>query len=152
MGYYAAYGSNLNLDQMKRRCPESFVYGVATLQNYQLNFRGVKGSSYLTVDPKEGEEVPLLIWRITENDEKALDRYEGYPYAYLKRDVVVDIKRFNGEQETRKVMLYQMVGGRGISKPSTAYLDTCLEGYNDNNLDISSFLEAYSRSLSESYT
>lgn len=34
--YYLAYGSNLNLDQMKRRAPTAKVYGSGRLPDHQL--------------------------------------------------------------------------------------------------------------------
>ena len=37
---YFAYGSNINLDQMRYRCPDATVYGQAVLDNYDLRFRG----------------------------------------------------------------------------------------------------------------
>ena len=48
---YFAYGSNINLDQMRYRCPDATVYGQAVLDNYDLRFRG---SGVATVEPKEG--------------------------------------------------------------------------------------------------
>ena len=38
--YYIAYGSNLNLEQMARRCPTAKMIGSTTLKNYRLMFRG----------------------------------------------------------------------------------------------------------------
>ena len=32
---YFAYGSNINLDQMRYRCPDASVYGQAVLDNYR---------------------------------------------------------------------------------------------------------------------
>ena len=39
---YIAYGSNLNLEQMKRRCPTAEVVGTAELRNWRLWFRDRK--------------------------------------------------------------------------------------------------------------
>lgn len=36
---YAAYGSNINLEQMAYRCPHSTVAGTAMLKGYELQFR-----------------------------------------------------------------------------------------------------------------
>ena len=38
--YYIAYGSNLNLEQMARRCPTAKVVGSTIFKNYRLVFRG----------------------------------------------------------------------------------------------------------------
>ena len=73
---YFAYGSNINLDQMRYRCPDATVYGQAVLDNYDLRFRG---SGVATVEPKEGACVYGLLWELTDQCEASLDRYEGYP-------------------------------------------------------------------------
>ena len=38
--YYFAYGSNMNLEQMKYRCPAAEVVENVRLENYRLAFRG----------------------------------------------------------------------------------------------------------------
>ena len=90
--YYLAYGSNLSIAQMVQRCPYAVYVGKATIPNYQLLFKGSKSGSYLTIEKKEGSSVPVLVWKITEYDEARLDRYEGYPTFYYKRDVEVQTK------------------------------------------------------------
>ena len=49
--YYVAYGSNLHLKDMKRRCPDACVVGSAILKNTMLVFRGTNGESWLNVEP-----------------------------------------------------------------------------------------------------
>ena len=61
--YYIAYGSNLNLEQMARRCPTAKVVGSTTLKNYRLMFRGGSHTAVATVERSCGDEVPVLIWR-----------------------------------------------------------------------------------------
>ena len=72
--YYIAYGSNLNIPQMRMRCPGARIIGTSVIEDYQLLFKGSKTGSYLTIEPMEGAEVPVVIWEVTETDEKALDR------------------------------------------------------------------------------
>lgn len=50
---YIAYGSNLNLEQMARRCPTAEVVGKTQLHNFRLMFRG-KGTAVATVEKQEG--------------------------------------------------------------------------------------------------
>ena len=38
--YYFAYGSNMNLEQMKYRCPAAEVVENVRLEDYRLAFRG----------------------------------------------------------------------------------------------------------------
>ena len=37
---YVAYGSNLNMSQMKDRCPTAEFVGTGIIQNYELQFKG----------------------------------------------------------------------------------------------------------------
>ena len=39
--YYVAYGSNLNLRQMRYRCPTAKLCGTGQLKNYELQFKGL---------------------------------------------------------------------------------------------------------------
>ena len=52
--YYIAYGSNLNVRQMKMRCPKARVIGTAEIRNFELLFKESKTGPYLTVEPKDG--------------------------------------------------------------------------------------------------
>ena len=83
---YFAYGSNINLDQMACRCPDAQVVGPVTLENYELLFR--RGGC-ATIMPCEGGKVHGLLWSLTPDCERSLDRYEGYPRFYDKRMVTV---------------------------------------------------------------
>ncbi|KAH0547712.1 hypothetical protein FGG08_000201 [Glutinoglossum americanum] len=72
--YYFAYGSNLRLDQMARRCPGSKYIGRASLLDYlwQINERG-----YANIVKSEGDWVEGLVYELSGEDEKRLDRNEG---------------------------------------------------------------------------
>ena len=66
---YVAYGSNLNLKQMSRRCPTAKVEGATFLRNWRLVFKGAA-----TIERHMGSKVPVLVWDIRPEDEAALDR------------------------------------------------------------------------------
>ncbi|KAH7316592.1 Butirosin biosynthesis, BtrG-like protein [Stachybotrys elegans] len=92
--YYFAYGSNLHLKQMKRRCPNSKYIGRARLSNYrwQINERG-----YANVVDAEGHWVDGLVFEIDDNDETRLDINEGVSKnAYAKRYMSVLLFRAHG--------------------------------------------------------
>ena len=122
---YIAYGSNLNLKQMKYRCPDSKVLGTAMLRDYELEFRGVA-----TIVPKKGASVPVLLWEISPQDEKSLDCYEGFPHLYRKEEYETEL---NGQKITG--IAYIMNRGQ-ISAPNIGYLNTILQGYRENYLDV----------------
>lgn len=128
--YYIAYGSNLNIMQMRMRCPGARIIGTSVIEDYQLLFKGSKTGSYLTIEPMEGAEVPVVIWEVTETDEKALDRYEGYPNFYYKKEMTLDIKGVRtGKVRRRDAFVYIMHEERELGIPSWYYVNTCLDGY-----------------------
>ena len=113
--YYIAYGSNLNMAQMVRRCPNAVPIGTAVLEHNTLYFRGSGTGYYLTIEPKIGGKVPVAIWEVTPEDEQALDRYEGFPKFYYKH--------------------YIMTDGRDVGLPTPYYMATCIQGYKDFGFD-----------------
>lgn len=128
--YYIAYGSNLNIPQMRMRCPGARIIGTSVIEDYQLLFKGSKTGSYLTIEPKAGAEVPVVVWEVTEPDEKALDRYEGYPNFYYKKEMTLDIKGIRTEKvRRREAFVYIMHEERELGIPSWYYVNTCLDGY-----------------------
>ena len=128
--YYIAYGSNLNIPQMRMRCPGARIIGTSVIEDYQLLFKGSKTGSYLTIEPMEDAEVPVVIWEVTETDEKALDRYEGYPNFYYKKEMTLDIKGIRtGKVRRRDAFAYIMHEERELGIPSWYYVNTCLDGY-----------------------
>lgn len=128
--YYLAYGSNLNVQQMRYRCPDATIFGTAEIPDYQLLFKGSMTGSYLTIEKKEGSTVPVAVWEVSERDEKNLDAYEGCPNFYYKTEIELPVKILkNGKIETVKAFVYIMHEERKLVIPSRAYLQTCLVGY-----------------------
>lgn len=144
---YIAYGSNLNVMQMKTRCPNAKILGTAKLKGWELLFKGSKSGSYLTIEKKENDIVPVVIWEVSESDEKALDRYEGYPTFYYKKDIKVQYKGIRtGNRRTVTAFAYTMHEERQIGVPSLFYLNTCLDGYDTFYFDKQILLNAYHKS------
>ena len=141
--YYIAYGSNLNVEQMRHRCPDARVVGTATLEGWTLLFRGSKTGSYLTIEPKEGSSVPVAVWEVSERDELHLDHYEGYPNFYYKKELEVT---FTGiltkRKRTRTAFVYIMHEDRPFGLPSKAYVDTCAQGYLDFDFDLTRLFQS----------
>ena len=141
---YVAYGSNLNLYQMKFRCPTARLVGTGIIKDHELQFKGRKDSAFATIAPSEGGTVPVAVWELQPRDEKALDRYEGYPNYYFKQDIPVEIK--NGE--TINGMVYIMDLRQDFGIPSPGYVQTVSEGYHNCRLDTSVLKNAVRQSVS----
>lgn len=134
--YYIAYGSNLNIRQMRMRCPSARIIGTSVVPDYRLLFKGSQSGSYLTIEPQEGASVPVAAWEVTASDEQALDRYEGFPSFYYKKEMVLPVKGIrSGKIRRRKVFVYIMHEDRPLGLPSHHYLATCAEGYRSFGFD-----------------
>lgn len=134
--YYIAYGSNLNKKQMKIRCPTATVVGNGFLYDFALVFR-----IYATIEPAKGSKVPVTVWRIDEDCERNLDRYEGYPVMYHKLECDIEV-----ECSALKAMVYVMNNDmREYQLPTGYYFNVVLEGYANMGLDEKYIYEAVSR-------
>jgi hypothetical protein len=131
---YIAYGSNLNLRQMASRCPSATVFSPGVLNNWELLYRG----GVATIRRKKGSVVPVGLWMIDDRSERSLDRYEGYPYLYVKENIYAVLP----DGSKRKGMVYIMQEGRRPAYPSSSYETTIREGYKDFGLDIDIFEES----------
>lgn len=124
---YGAYGSNLNLNQMIRRCPNARPVGSVVVNGMQLAFRGVAD----VIHKKDGQ-VALGLWKITEACEAQLDIYEGYPRLYGKE--FIGVKGLQKNFNTKDVMIYTM-NSTDIYPPASSYLQSITQGYKDFGLD-----------------
>ena len=122
--YNIAFGSNLNMEQMKHRCPNAKVECSTELKGYELQFRGSDNGAHATVVPRKDGSVPIIIWRITPRCEAALDRYEGVPRYYTKEYVLLRI----GENY-EPALIYVMNKRQKEATPSDGYFDCVKEGY-----------------------
>lgn len=147
--YYIAYGSNLNVPQMRVRCPGATILGTATLKDWELLFKGSLTGSYLTIEQAAGGEVPVVIWEVTPEDEKNLDRYEGFPRFYYKKDIKVQVKGIRtGRRRMVTAFVYIMHEDRKLGLPTNRYVKTCEEGYDTFYFDKKYLYEAIGRSAS----
>lgn len=137
---YIAYGSNINLEQMAYRCPNSKIVSKEMLKGYELEFRGVA-----TIVPNDKSEVPVLIWEIDGRDEHSLDRYEGFPNLYRKELFEIEV-----DGEKKECMAYLMNKGQ-ISPPTSYYYNVINQGYEANGMDTSYLRAALERSVCEQY-
>ena len=121
---YFAYGSNLNLFQMKRRCKDSAFLKKYELKGYKLNFR----SKYRAADIEKSKNsiVPGALFEISKSDEKKLDVYEDFPILY---------KKLYFSYYNKTVMTYIMVNKTEFRYPTERYLNVVKQGYKDCKLD-----------------
>lgn len=129
---YIAYGSNLNVEQMARRCPTAKIVGTATLHNWRLRFRGGKHGAVATVEREQGYKVPVLIWQLRTTDESSLDVYEGWPHLYRKETLRITM---SGRRVSAMIYIMNETG-HPYGLPSLSYFETIKEGYKNAGFDV----------------
>lgn len=145
--YYIAYGSNLNIRQMRMRCPDAEAVGTASIEGYGLLFKGSRTGAYLTIEPMVGLSVPVGVWAVTAADEAALDRYEGFPAFYYKKELRLKVRESGKKKMTEKdAFLYIMHEERELGMPNPFYVGICRQGYRDFGFDEACLASAVERS------
>ena len=119
---YFAYGSNLDLPQMRMRCPQSSVVCPGWLQGYRLDFTrysSVWKCGVADIIASKGDEVWGLVYNIADKDLENLDHYEGYPSAYTRFQASVHTE----DDVLDDVWTYTVREKCAFKPPSRAYLD-----------------------------
>ena len=131
--FYLAYGSNLDMDRMGRRCPYAVPIGVTERHGYRLLFKKSKTGSYATIEQDANESVPAVIWQISEFDELLLNRYEGFPRYYYKKQFQLPVWNMNGNRmkKLKTCMAYVMHEDRQLGCPDFEYFDLLCSGYRE---------------------
>lgn len=139
--YYIAYGSNMDFEQMAYRCPYAEFVGTSVVEGYELLFKGSKTGSYATIEENEDCKVPVLVWKIKESDEENLDRYEGFPLFYYKKNLMVKV-----EGQIIEAMVYIMDEERCLGKPTDHYYKVLHRAYKKFKFDSRILLTALEKS------
>jgi len=127
---YFAYGANTNINNMNGRCPNAKLVGNIILPDYELVFKGVAD-----IEQRNGTEVQGVLWDITDDCERSLDIYEGFPTLYRKESFAVKII-----DRIEDVMFYKMNRSE-YSLPNVHYFNTIQNGYIQNDLDTTPLFE-----------
>jgi hypothetical protein len=128
-----SYGMNTNITQMALRCPAAINLGICKLDNHRMVF-----SEHADVEESIGDTIYCVLWDITDECERILDKLEGYPNYYDKKRVDI-LYQNNLCQAT----IYYMTGGYTSYRPPTAYYQHMLEeGYQAHGIDLSQIYDA----------
>ncbi len=141
MKYYLAYGSNMVIEQMKRRCPDAKIIKTEKLYGYELVFKKTREGVYLDlIKSKDNSSyVPTILWEISENDEKNMDEYEDVPLSYLKKEIDCSVG---------KALIYIMDEKWTVEAiPEDKYFLPILETYKQNKFDINILMKNLRRNL-----
>jgi len=121
---------NTNIGEMSSRCPAAINLGRCTLKGFELKFR-----LHADIDQVQDSEMEGVLWDITPDCERALDRLEGYPFYYNKIEVVVIPTNTINNMTYIVAMAYIMNNKGREEMPGIHYEKCLLEGYSSNGLD-----------------
>jgi gamma-glutamylcyclotransferase (GGCT)/AIG2-like uncharacterized protein YtfP len=109
---YAAYGSNLDPQQMAARCPHSPLRGTGWLVGWRLTFggEGWDGALPTVVEARPDDHVFVAVYDVTPADETDLDEWESASSG-LYRKVRVRVDTMDGEQLAWVYVLNDFEGG-----------------------------------------
>ena len=76
------------------------------------------------------------MWEVTAENEKALDKYEGCPHCYHKKEIPVILNEV-GTNRRIPVMafVYALPVDREIGAPTNEYIEKCRRGYRTFGFD-----------------
>ncbi len=119
---YFAYGSNLDAEQMKTRCPSSQACFTAELRDHRLGFtyfsKRWKGGTADLV-PEGGCSIWGVVYQLAEIEVPLLDRFEaGY------HRVGLTVRTDDGE--LHDILSYAVRGEKQSFRPTPAYRDKML--------------------------
>jgi len=120
MVYYFAYGSNMDLNQMKDRCPRNHKFlDVGELEGWEF-FINQRGVANIIMD--ENSNVYGLLFEITKRCLNCLDMHENYPELYGRSELSIKF----GD---KKVDTWVYIDNNFIKvgKPRTNYLERIVE-------------------------
>jgi gamma-glutamylcyclotransferase len=133
--YYFAYGSNLNWQQMQRRCPSSRFVCVARLPHYRFaiaRHSRLRDCGTANVLPANGKEVWGAVYDILDADLALLDGFEdGY-----RREILPVFAIGNGK-EPLNILLYVAAIETNVPLPSAEYKRLIVDGAKYWNLPVS---------------
>jgi len=126
MNLYFAYGSNMWREQMNLRCPGHRYFGYGILKGFRwiITKRG-----YANIVKSDPDEIHGVVYKITEENEKSLDKHEGVLNgSYQKHVLSIDI-----EKTRYNCLVYiDPITEEGI--PKEEYVDRIIKGIADADL------------------
>jgi|SRR5579863_1456701 len=128
---YFAYASNMEPAQIQARCPDHRFFSVARAEHYALAFtRWSRSWNSGTADilPTRNGEVFGVLYEISLDDLKRLDKFTLSPQAYVRGDLAV-----KAGKESFPAMTYFAVREGGFL-PSEKYLGQIVQGAEFFNL------------------
>lgn len=135
---YFAYGSNMNLSQMRERCPHSEKIDIGYMNDAEVffpSFYGPWNSGMAGYKLSLGSKMWGVIYDLDSRDLEVMRDYEDYVpgreiHLNNYNEVMVDII---SNDKTIRCLTYESII-TGTYRPSLKYLQGIIQGAQENNL------------------
>ena len=126
---YYAYGSNLNFNQMKQRCPSAIFAAIARLPGYRLTFPRMAdswGGGVAGIELDSTSSILGAIYKLSFDDLLILDKYEGVSNRdYIRVSLIVYLQNSSSQE----VWSYLANPEKDNPfRPSRLYMETIIAG------------------------
>ena len=118
---YFAYGSNMDDLQMRDRCPDSPLVGIAVLKGYRVGFTyysSRRNGGVADIIPDTESSVWGLVYKMVATDLDTLDSLEGKGIAYDRMTVPVQFL----DGRTVDAEVYYVINKQQHVEPTEEYL------------------------------
>jgi len=142
--FYFAYGSNLDPEQMRSRCPDHVVVGLGELRDHRLSFPLTShdwGGGVASVAVAHGSSVWGVVYDLKETDLAALDGYEHFVgpgnqhNLYDRESASVQLVRADDGSFPRRLRVWVYIARpANPAAPSRRYLEAILRGARHHRL------------------
>lgn len=119
-GLYAAYGSNMDPEQMITRCPHSPFAGTGWVNGWRLTFAGESAGregALATIVPEMSSQVFVALYDLAPHDYDELDRWEAADTG-LSEKISLRVSTLDGDEVAWAFVLDEYEGGL----PTARYL------------------------------
>lgn len=147
--FILANGSNLLWQRMATRCPSAEVAGTTVIHGYRMLFKQSCTGAYATIEQDANCHVPAVVYRVMPMDEAALDRYEGCPKYYYKKEFLLPVWNPCGRKlrKRRCCIAYILHEDRMLGEPPEEYYRIIEKGYDDWGFDTEVLKKALADSI-----
>lgn len=111
MMHYFAYGANMDRTHMRGTAPGAVELGIATLGAHRV---AIARAGYGTLVPDAQQIVHGVLWRLTPQDEAALDRFEAVDRGVYRKD---SVRVRAGDREVEAMVYLAVDGAPGVASP-----------------------------------
>ena len=112
MPLYFAYGSNMDVGAMARRCPRSKALGLARLERHRL---AVMREGWLTAVRDSHGAIHGVLWELALSDIASLDRHEDLSKGLYTKETQPVIA---GRGPKRAIVYFGANSGPGVLRPA----------------------------------